>query len=338
MEKKLEFKRKAIKSICCILCSMIMLGMCTAFAEGVKVVSWQHLSSVTGDIPAPANNSGQARHCWFDIDKNGINDFVIASWNSTEPVAWYRRGPSDWTKYIIDPHTQYLEAGGTFYDIDGDGDLDIVFGDVSGGSIYWWENPYPNFAQTHRGPPLIKSSGANNHHDMMFGDFDGDGQIEFVSWNATTNLVVPASPERAASGRRFVRPVNPKGSRRRYHRHCNREYVIGCDGSGSNMAHLIDDGYGLSRSVGYHRQRVSRWFFRRCRSAEMVSERHWQSHILVSNVIHGHSLALADINGDGNLDVFIGEMAKWGSSAPENPNAKVRVLYGEAAATSPSRL
>jgi hypothetical protein len=44
-------------------------------------------------------------------------------------------------------------------------------------------------------------------------------------------------------------------------------------------------------------------------------------------VIHGHSLALADINGDGNLDVFIGEMAQWGNSV-DNPNAKVRVLYG----------
>ena len=28
-------------------------------------------------------------------------------------------------------------------------------------------------------------------------------------------------------------------------------------------------------------------------------------------MIHGHSLQLADIDGDGNLDIFAAEMAKW---------------------------
>jgi hypothetical protein len=38
-------------------------------------------------------------------------------------------------------------------------------------------------------------------------------------------------------------------------------------------------------------------------------------------VIHGHSLQVADIDGDGNLDIFAAEMAKWTENRldPDNP-------------------
>ena len=60
----------------------------------------------------------------------------------------------------------------------------------------------------------------------------------------------------------------------------------------------------------------------------------WIGHDLVGrNVIHGHSLALADIDGDGNLDIFSAEMAKWTESKrePDNPNAKAWIFYGDGA-------
>jgi FG-GAP repeat. len=46
---------------------------------------------------------------------------------------------------------------------------------------------------------------------------------------------------------------------------------------------------------------------------------------------HGHSLQVADIDGDGNLDIFAAEMAKWteNSKTPDNPNAMAWIFYGD---------
>ncbi|MGH7946407.1 MAG: FG-GAP repeat domain-containing protein [Opitutaceae bacterium] len=43
----------------------------------------------------------------------------------------------------------------------------------------------------------------------------------------------------------------------------------------------------------------------------------------------GHTLAVADINGDGNLDIFAAEMARWGrNEQPDNPGATAWIWYG----------
>ncbi len=46
-------------------------------------------------------------------------------------------------------------------------------------------------------------------------------------------------------------------------------------------------------------------------------------------MIHGHSLQLADIDGDGNLDIFAAEIAKWREqkTEPDHPDATAWVLY-----------
>jgi hypothetical protein len=48
-------------------------------------------------------------------------------------------------------------------------------------------------------------------------------------------------------------------------------------------------------------------------------------------MVHGHSLAVADIDGDGNLDVFAAEMAKWTETraTPDNPNAEAVIFFGD---------
>ncbi len=50
-------------------------------------VSWTHLSSTQGQIPQP-DVGRQVATLIFDIDKDGINDFVVASY---EKMAWSRR-------------------------------------------------------------------------------------------------------------------------------------------------------------------------------------------------------------------------------------------------------
>ena len=78
----------------------------------------------------------------LDIDKDGVNDIIIGSRKVGAALLWYRRLADGWEKYTIEPEFLAVEAGGTFHDIDGDGDIDIVFGgDASSNEIWWWENP-----------------------------------------------------------------------------------------------------------------------------------------------------------------------------------------------------
>ena len=58
----------------------------------------------------------------------------------------------------------------------------------------------------------------------------------------------------------------------------------------------------------------------------------WVGHdLLGEDVIHGHSLDLADIDQDGHLDIFCAEMAQWteGSKTPDNPGARMWIFYGD---------
>jgi hypothetical protein len=57
----------------------------------------------------------------------------------------------------------------------------------------------------------------------------------------------------------------------------------------------------------------------------------WNSRDLLDReMIHGHTLAIADVNSDGNLDIFSGEMAKWErGDAVQNPKATAWIWYGD---------
>jgi len=47
--------------------------------------------------------------------------------------------------------------------------------------VWWWENPYPDFdPEKSWNRYLVKNSdeGGKAHHDQIFGDFDGDGEID----------------------------------------------------------------------------------------------------------------------------------------------------------------
>jgi hypothetical protein len=58
----------------------------------------------------------------------------------------------------------------------------------------------------------------------------------------------------------------------------------------------------------------------------------WDGHdLLGEDVLHGHSLELADVDRDGHLDIFCAEMAKWTDTArvPDNPGARMWIFHGD---------
>jgi hypothetical protein len=317
-----------------------------------RTPSWTHLSTANGDLPDLGPSGQQTGSLVADLDQNGVNDFVITARVVGPSITWYRRAANGWDKYIIDAEFVGIEAGGASHDIDGDGDLDIAFaGDYSSNQIWWWENPYPDYdppkSWTRR---LIKDSGKQKHHDQAFGDVDGDGKVEFLSWNQGDKTLllfeIPENPRESG--------VWPSSVIYRWEEGDEHEGLAIADVNQDGRLDIVGGGlwfeYGGDNS--FTPQLISdECRFSRAAAAQLVDGgwleivfqpgdvdgplnwfewdgQTWVSHQLVENVVHGHSLAAGDINGDGHTDIFSAEMGQWGSEPTVNPAPKIRIFYG----------
>jgi len=165
-------------------------------------IKWKHLSTKTGDIP-PTNGGNQQTSCLAaDLDKDGTAEIVVTDRSVVPSVIMYKYTNGNFEKSIIDEDPLRIEAGNAFFDIDNDGDMDIIFaGESQSNQVWWWENPYPSKEKKPWVRRTIKNSGKTKHHDLLVGDFDADGKNDLVFWNQGGNLLaiaqVPEDPKSA---------------------------------------------------------------------------------------------------------------------------------------------
>ena len=314
-------------------------------------ITWTQLSSKTGALPPPNGGSEQTAALVLDVDKNGVSDFIIGERSAAPSVVWFRRTGTTWTKYIVDNTALRIEAGGAYYDIDQDGDDDIVFGGDSGSNqVWWWENPYPNYAvNTPWTRRLVKNTGTSYHHDEMFGDFDGDGKAELAFWNQNSRSLmlaeIPADPRATQPWTFtpiFTHPSDPVTHEGLASGDIDNDGKIDIVGAGRWLKHtggtnftveIIDNTQKFSRAAVGQLKRGGRPEVVFCAGDVVgpITYHEWNGSawtrrdLLGTNVDHGHSLQIGDINRDGNLDIFSAEMRLNGG----NPAAKMRIFFGD---------
>ena len=332
----------------------------TVEASGLR---WLHLSSRHGDLPVPTTSRQQTAAVVADLDKDGRNDFVLAFREKGPALVWYRRTKTGWDRYVIEKEFLPIEAGGAVCDIDGDGFPDLVFGgDWQSNKVWWWRNPGKDWKpdvpwERH----TIKIRGATQHHDQCFADFKGTGKPQLAYWNQNARSLfvadIPARPreveewpaERVFSGATETSGPYPEGM---------SAFDVDGDGrpellAGNSMFKYVAKGQWSVTKIGdpgglifagrfikdakYPQIVIApgdgsgpvKWYECKGRPLDPKS---WVGHDLVGRtMIHPHSLQVADIDGDGNLDIFVAEMAKWseGRKEPDNPKAQAFIFYGD---------
>jgi arylsulfatase A-like enzyme len=330
-------------------------------ASGLR---WLHLSSRHGDLPVPGDSRQQTAAVVADLDKDGRNDFVLAFRETGPALVWYRRTASGWDRYVIEKEYLTIEAGGAVCDIDGDGYPDLVFGgDWQSNRVWWWRNPGKDWK-----PDVpwqrytIKKHGATQHHDQCFADFKGLGKPQLAYWNQGAKALfvadIPPNPrevddwpaEQVFSGSAGENPgkyaegmsaFDVDGDGRPELLAGNHMFKHRADGKWSatkigDVGGLIFAGHFIKDAKrpqiviapGDGSGPVKRY---ECHGDPLMSAS-WIGHDLVGRtMVHPHSLQVADFDGDGNLDIFVAEMAKWSESKPQadNPNAQAFIFYGD---------
>ena len=318
--------------------------------DGNGRVNWKHLSCKSGNLPCPGVGR-QAASLVMDIDKDGTDDFVVAGWGDTSMV-WFGKTEQGWRRYLVDNRNSHIEAGGDFYDIDADGDLDIL----QGGSwavneVWWWENPYPDFDPDKPwNRYTIKDWGEKQHHDQIFGDFDGDGKAELVFWNQKARKLfiadIPANPKTAGIWQLIEIWSWPTEFK--------YEGLARCDINLDGKTDLIGGGHWFEHTGGknFTAHRIDQYGSSRSAAGDLIKGGRpevvlgsgdtmgplniyqwdgtsWVKTTLIDSVDHGHTLQVADIDGDGNLDIFCAEMSQWSRDIVDNPDAKTWTIYGD---------
>lgn len=332
----------------------LLLSLLATTATAADRITWQRLSTTTGDLPVPGVSTQQTGTIIGDFDRDGIADFVITARAAAPAMVWYRRTAKGWSRYVVEDSLLPIEAGGIAADVDGDGDLDIIAGgDYRSNEVWWWENPAPKFrASKPWTRHVIKREGAGQHHDLLAGDFNRDGIADLVFWNQRASALFmatfPHDPRRTESW--LYREI--------FHAEGMAEGLAKADIDGDGFDDIVGGGRWFRRNVDgaftAHVIDASQQFTRaaagdlkRGGGPEVVfvsgdragrlkwyegSGDRWTGHdLLGEDVIHGHSLQIADIDGDGNLDIFCAEMGKWTEKAeqPDNPDPRMWIFWGD---------
>ncbi|MFC6731886.1 MULTISPECIES: VCBS repeat-containing protein [unclassified Haladaptatus] len=274
----------------------------------------------------------------------GLKDMVGLK---EESIFWYEN--PGWRRHRLSTSPDLYVFGNALGDVNGDGRLDLVVGQAYRGTkLFWLEQPAD---PTQPWPEHLIHDKYDKYHDIAVADVDDDGENEIVGLSQESKVIfyydVPADPtqspwpeenlhviaeglaveglvvvdvdgdgetEVVAGPHIFSQPATPGEL---WH---HEEISTGWDYTRAAVADIDDDGdleiilaEGDSPTYGTHPGRLA-----------ILDPPTWEATFIHEDLFCPHSLQVADVDGDGHLDIYVGEMGLG-----ENPNPRHFVFHNQ---------
>lgn len=221
----------------------------------------------------------------MDVNLDGWDDVVIIDYPG-KPAFWFenpKNEPGEWKKHFIANSVGIANESPGFIDIDGDGRLDILCGDVEKKQIIWLQAPlqpgeteWKRFNLSEENVPGTERFS----HGIGYGDLNSDGIKDVVireGW-------FEGKSDRSSGDWQF-HPANLGEP-------CSHMQVLDVDGDGKNdvvsaSAHAL--------GIWWHQQ------------IEVEGELDFTTHVMSTTTAQTHASIMTDLNGDGKEEYVTGK-------------------------------
>ncbi len=209
-----------------------------------------------------------------DVNHDGAPDVVTVGW-MTDGLWWYENPKKDgvmWQRHLI-AHSVETE-GGWMADLNGDGQPELALAHYGRSGIIWVDFAGPE--------PKVHHAGGHDEdgHGIGMADIDGDGKMD---------LLTPHG---------WFKNIDANKDQWEWHADWDLEEsgfpIIGYDVNNDGKTDLI---YGRGHSYGLY------WLEQQGDAAH----RHWVRHTIDESFSQVHALKLADIDGDGEMELLAGK-------------------------------